>query len=195
MTREELIEAAGAAFASHGYKGASLGVISEALGVRKASLFHHVKNKEMLYLEVLGGMLMRLGELLQSAQLGKGTYLERLDRLGDLVVSFLGTHPHAARLLYREMMDEGPFFTSGGREQALATLQVLVDFLEEGIADGALPKQDAHQLAMSMVGLHFTWYAVANLSGPLSGQDVFSGDALNHRKKEIQAQVRRICGA
>ena len=195
MSRDELLNAATDAFAANGYKGTPLGLIAESLGVRKASLFHHVKNKEALYLESLGRILVGLGELVSEANLGQGTFVERLDRLGELVVEFLASHPHAARLLYREMMDEGPFFTQGGREQVLTTLEMTAAFFESGMTEGVVPKQDPKHLAMSIVGMIFTWYTAANLSTPLSGTDAFSPEGVATRKEVVKAHMRRLCGA
>ena len=45
-----LCEAALLHFARNGYEGASLSTIADALGIRKASLYSHVKSKDELYL-------------------------------------------------------------------------------------------------------------------------------------------------
>lgn len=195
MTREQLLTAATEAFAANGYRGTSLGVIADALGVRKASLFHHVKNKEMLYLEALSTILGSLTHLVQEARLGEGGFLERLDRLGEVVVEFLGGEPCAAKLLYREMMDEGPFYQNGGKEQALLTLTILSEFFEGAIRSGDIPQQESKQLAMSVVGAHLTWFAMDNLSEALQGESIYTQEALESRKKQIRDQLRRICGA
>ncbi|MEC7241066.1 MAG: TetR/AcrR family transcriptional regulator [Myxococcota bacterium] len=194
MTREELLTAATKAFAATGYRGTSLGVIADALGVRKASLFHHVKNKEMLYLEALSTILGGLANLVQEARLGEGDFGERLDRLGGLVVEFLGSEPCAAKLLYREMMDEGPFYQNGGKDQAFLTLNMLSEFFDGAMRAGEIPQQNPKQLAMSVVGAHLTWFAMDNLSEMLQGESVFSESAVTGRKLEIRNQLRRICG-
>jgi len=194
MTRADLISAATGAFAAKGYRGTPLGLIAENLGVRKASLFHHVKNKEALYLEVLGEILSGLGGLVVKASAVEGGFVDRLDQLGELVIDFLVEHPAAARLLYREMMDEGPFYSQGGKEQALRTLEMTTAFFEAGMDAGEIPRQDAFQLVMSIVGLHFTWFAVDNLTTPLHGEDVFCESGVLRRKRAIREQKRLLCG-
>jgi AcrR family transcriptional regulator len=50
--REELTRIAARLFAERGYQGTSLADLAEALGVQKASLYHHIDSKEDLLWEV-----------------------------------------------------------------------------------------------------------------------------------------------
>ena len=50
--RDELTRAAARLFADRGYHGTSLADLAEALGIQKASLYHHIDSKEDLLWEV-----------------------------------------------------------------------------------------------------------------------------------------------
>jgi AcrR family transcriptional regulator len=50
--REELTRTAARLFAERGYHGTSLADLAEALGIQKASLYHHIASKEDLLWEV-----------------------------------------------------------------------------------------------------------------------------------------------
>src|SRR5437588_4078636 len=50
--REELTRTAARLFADRGYHGTSLADLAEALGIQKASLYHHIDSKEDLLWEV-----------------------------------------------------------------------------------------------------------------------------------------------
>src|SRR5437764_14596953 len=50
--RKELTRAAARLFADRGYHGTSLADLAEALGIQKASLYHHIDSKEDLLWEV-----------------------------------------------------------------------------------------------------------------------------------------------
>lgn len=50
--REELTRAAARLFAERGYQGTSLADLADALGLQKASLYHHIEAKEDLLWEV-----------------------------------------------------------------------------------------------------------------------------------------------
>jgi TetR/AcrR family transcriptional regulator, cholesterol catabolism regulator len=51
--RSELTRAAARLFAERGYHGTSIGDLAEALGVQKASLYHHVASKQELLYETM----------------------------------------------------------------------------------------------------------------------------------------------
>jgi AcrR family transcriptional regulator len=51
--REAILAAADAAFAKHGFRGASLGTIADSVGLSQPGLLHHFPSKEHLLLEVL----------------------------------------------------------------------------------------------------------------------------------------------
>ena len=104
-----LVAAARDCFAEGGYSGTSLSQVATRTGITKASIFHHFPSKEALYLAVIGDVLGELGTLVLAAGMEQGDHVERLDRLGILVVDYLGSHPGAACLLMREIINKGPF--------------------------------------------------------------------------------------
>jgi len=50
VTRQLILDAAGAAFSSQGYSGAGLGPIVSETGLTKGALFHHFRDKRALAL-------------------------------------------------------------------------------------------------------------------------------------------------
>lgn len=195
IPRSELLAKAASAFAELGYAGASMNEIAERAGLRKASLFHHFQSKEALYTEVLSSTIEDLGRLVMDADLGEGDFPSRLDRLGDLVSTYLGHNVHAARLLMREMVEKNSFARAGVGEQVLTILAVTAMFLESGMESGDLPRQDPRQLAMSIVGLHLTYFAAAEIASELMGKEVFSDEQIAARSAAVRAHVRRLCAA
>lgn len=53
--REQLTRTAARLFAERGYHGTSLADLAEALGIQKASLYHHIASKEDLLWEIASG--------------------------------------------------------------------------------------------------------------------------------------------
>ena len=195
VQRSHLLDLAAAAFAEQGYAGTSMSDVAARAGIRKASLFHHFDSKEALYLEVLGRILAGLGELVLDARLTEGPWLDRMDRLSALVTAFLGERPTAARLLLREVVGGGPFSAGPGRAVVGDTLRTVATFLEQGMSQGAIPRQDARHLAASIAGLHLTFFAAPEPVGELLGDNPFSSSQVEARAVAVTEQVRRLCGA
>jgi AcrR family transcriptional regulator len=55
--REQILAAAQSLFIQHGYHGLAMREISEAVGVSKAALYYHFKDKEELFLAILRAYL------------------------------------------------------------------------------------------------------------------------------------------
>lgn len=195
VARETLLAIARDAFAERGYSGASMSVIAERAGIRKSSLFHHFSTKDALYDEVFASVLDELGLLLGEAIAPGRPFVERLDRLGDALTRHLGAKPAVARLLLREFTSRGPVLDRPGRARIEGTLAATSAFLEGGMVEGVIPRQDPAHLAMSVVGLHLVHFAAPEVSGSLVGGDVFDPSHVEARRRAVQEQVRRLCGA
>jgi TetR/AcrR family transcriptional regulator len=193
VARADLLHVAGAAFAELGYGGTSLETIASRTGLRKASLLHHFPSKDALYCAALGELVGELGGLVRDARLDEGDFVERLDRLGGLLVRALGRRPEAARLLLREAMDRGPFLRGGGRAALDAALDAAAEFLAAGMAAGAFAAQDPRQLVLSIVGIHILYFAVDDVAGSLLGADALGPGGLARRTAAVLAHVRRLC--
>lgn len=48
--RSDILERATEAFLSHGYSGASMAILAKAVGIQKASLYHHYPSKQALFI-------------------------------------------------------------------------------------------------------------------------------------------------
>ena len=192
IPREHLLDAARAAFAASGFAGASMRDVASRAGVRKASLFYHFGSKEALYREVLGGVVSELRGYIGNALQQPGGFAERLDRLGALMVDYLGTHPGAARWLVREMVELGPYAAGPGRAAIQATLDATVAFLDAGMWAGAFRSCEPRQLALSIVGLHLFYFAADEIAGEAAGAPVFAPAAVEARRAAACEQVRAL---
>lgn len=192
--RAELLSVARRLFAERGFGAASLGVIATEAGVSKPTLLHHFSSKEELYLEAVAGALTGLGDLVVAARLDEGGFGERLDRLGRLVVDYLVSHPEAARLLLRELVDHGPFLDGPGGNTVQQTLVAVSAFLAAGMAAGEFVEQDPGQLTLTIVGLHLYYFASDDISAEFLGADLFAPDMARRRRVAILEQIRRLCG-
>ncbi len=194
MPRDVLIRAAVAVFADKGYAAASLDRIAGDAGIRKSSLLHRFGGKEALYLESLSIVLGRLGEMVAEAADGPGSFSDRLDRLSAIITDYLFEEPRAARLLFREVMDQGPLFSRADASVFELVLGTAISFLTSGVDAGEFDLSDAADTVMSIAGIHLTYFAAHELSGRVRGEVIFSRAAHERRRREVITQVRRLCG-
>ncbi|MCP4806061.1 MAG: TetR/AcrR family transcriptional regulator [Proteobacteria bacterium] len=193
IPREVLLDRAAEVFADEGFGGASMGSIARRCDLQKSSLFHRFATKEALYLEVLDTYIGELGRLVLATG-GTGGFVEKLDELGDVVTDYLGAHPRAARLILRELMDQGPYASGAGAEAVRRTLQLVSAFMSSGMDQGLVPRQEPMHLTMSICGLHLVWFATHEISGELVGGSVFDAEAIAARKLSVRLHVRRLVG-
>ncbi len=193
IERTAIIQIAARLFAELGYTTASLGEIADAAGLRKASLYYHFPTKDALYAAVLDTAIVELRELLTSALLTDGDFVERLDRLGTLVTGYLAAHPHIAKLLAREMLGDGDYSRGAGGDAIQANLHATAAFLEAGMRAKIFRRQDPSHLALSIIGLHVFYFATAVTTSRFLERDVFSAELVRERTTAILAQVRALC--
>jgi AcrR family transcriptional regulator len=67
VTREELLEAAAKLFRTQGYNATSTRELSEALGIQKASLYHHIRGKEDLLFSICTVSLAHIQTAVEQA--------------------------------------------------------------------------------------------------------------------------------
>lgn len=192
--RPRLVDTARETFAQLGYAGASMGVIATRAGIRKSSLFHHFSTKDELYRECLASVVADIGALVAEGLQPGGTTLERIDSSTAALQRYLGQNPVAARLLLREFVD-GTAAVDAAGDAVNGVLRFIVDLLDTGMAAGEFPRADSRQLALSLIGLHFTCFATTAVSSRLLEQDVLDPLQVERRAQAVVDQVRALLRA
>lgn len=75
----DILDAAAQLFASKGYSGTSIRDVAERVGMLSGSLYHHIKSKEGLFLQVHGRALTRARDRLGTAIRRQKDPLKRLE--------------------------------------------------------------------------------------------------------------------
>ncbi len=194
VPRELLVRAAISVFADEGYGAASLDRIAEQCGIRKSSLIYRFGSKQELYMESIAMVLGSLSTMVGTAALSEGDYPYRLDQLSGAICDYLGQEPKAARLLFREAMDRGPFISGPQGELFTVILGTAVEFLEAGATAGDFTVSDPKDLVLTIVGVHLGYFAIEELSERVQGVPVYETESLKRRKREVILQIRHLCG-
>jgi TetR/AcrR family transcriptional regulator len=195
LSRGDIVALALPVFARRGPDAVSIREVAELAGIRKASMYHHFESKNALYEAVMDDAVGRLFELVAAARLDEGDFVDRLDRLGALIIDYLAAHPETARLVTRELIGAGPYLSGRGGEQVQATLGVTAAFLESGMKAGAFRRSHPKHLALSIASLHLLPFAMSEPVEAFLGAKLSAKAQVSARKAAVLAQVRRLCVA
>jgi TetR/AcrR family transcriptional regulator, cholesterol catabolism regulator len=153
--REEILDVAARLCAKHGYHKASMDSIAAAVGINKASLYHHFESKEAIVVAIHQSMTDRLFELnTLRTDSGGGTSPKRqLFGVVQDIVSLAESHPGQLRILfdhYRELPEAMQVQVSNTRK---AYRKIISQILKQGVASGEFGDIDIDFAARAVVGL------------------------------------------
>ena len=195
-TRARIMAAAERVFAARGFAETRLEDVAEEVGVRRAALFYHFRDKQALYdavvADVFRDLLERLGEVLST----DGPVPGRIDACIEIWVDAVGARPALARFLLREaagadpgvvppLIDHGASFLERGRE-----------LFEEGVRSGVLKpvRPDPFHVISAVVGSTVFYVAALRSLLPSMQFDPLVPDELAAHKRDVLQMVRHLLG-
>lgn len=163
--RAQILYAAERLFIQYGYHGLSMRQIAEAVGVSKAALYYHFKDKEELLFAILGDYLDRIGALLDEVIAGASTSQERIHQLLERLLLQPAEQRAAIRLTSQVMDQLSPTrrseLQSVYQEKFLLKIQGI---LRAGIEKGELRPVDPSVAAWVLLGMLYPYYYPAHIS-------------------------------
>ena len=162
LRREEILRAASDMFAEHGYRGASLALIAERVGMSTPGLLHHFPTKEHLLIDLLALRHEQDSERVRTLSSAHGGRL--LDALLELAAKNAGT-PGLVRLftvLAAESVDDGhpghEWFVGRYRATRRSVSEMLRDEQRRGLLrDDADTELTAAQILAMFDGVQLQW--------------------------------------
>jgi AcrR family transcriptional regulator len=149
--RPQVLRAAEALFARHGYHGVGLREIAAQVGIRAPSLFKHFPSKKALYNAVLGATFDRLAELTHVLE-ADVSYGERLRRYVHGYVDLIAEDPHFVPLIIRAIMERPEAIEPDVRDHALALHRRVDAMLRRGQRAGAFAPVDPLYFHFALTG-------------------------------------------
>ncbi len=148
-TREEILGLSAPLFATAGFDGVSMRDIAAAVAVTPAALYHHFADKEQLYLEAVGyAFEEKMGPLKSLLDKG-GEPWDRLEAFVARLTRILAKEKDFGRLMQWVHLD-----SDEQRQRSLVDSVFRDMFISlRNLASELAPSHDAHQLALSMIGL------------------------------------------
>ena len=157
--REQSLARAAELFARQGYTATSMNQVALACGVSKPSLYHYVRDKYQLLVEIAEDHVGRLQALVLRAQQQP---LAPQARVRELIGSFLEVYADA-QAAHRVLTEDVKFLEPADRERVLGAQREVVAAFADAIADTRpeLRTTDLHKpltmLLFGMMNWMFTW--------------------------------------
>jgi AcrR family transcriptional regulator len=172
VVREDIIRAATRVFSDRGYHAASMAEIAEAVGIRKPSLYHHVRKKEDLLFLIHERMIDELIQQTLPVFTSSMTPAEKLRGALTIAMRFVARHRDGVTVFLTEQRA-----MSGERWTQLVVKRdsyerMVHTIIAEGTASGAfidVPPKIAAKAVLAMANWGYEWFQP---DGPLSADDV-----------------------
>jgi len=170
--REDIIRAATRVFSDRGYHAASMAEIAEEVGIRKPSLYHHVRKKEDLLFLIHERMVDELIEQTMPVFNSSMTPAEKVRGALTIAMRFVARHRDGVTVFLTEQRA-----MSGERWSELVVKrdfyeQMVHRIIAEGTASGAfvdVPPKIAAKAILAMANWGYEWFQA---DGPLSADEV-----------------------
>ncbi|WP_348620311.1 TetR/AcrR family transcriptional regulator [Paenibacillus polymyxa] len=164
--KKDILQAAMCLFATKGIDGISVKEIGEAAGVTDAAIYKHFKSKDAMALEVFGQYCNSYTTLIDFYRKQSGSFVSRFQQLVDEVLNMHDEDQYGLLLLsqHHELYVE-----ASQSQNVRQPLEALTEFIEQGVQQGELPKQDAQLSGVLIIGA-ITRLSVSSLEGELPQQ-------------------------
>lgn len=143
-------------FVTHGYNGISMREIAENVGVSKAGLYYHFRDKEALFLAILTANLDEIEGIVAGA---RRTECHPRSRISRVLHEFGARAPEQRaiiRLASQELGNLSPEARGAfGRLYQEKFIDQIRTILVEGIAGGDLQPVDAHNATWILLGMMY----------------------------------------
>jgi AcrR family transcriptional regulator len=157
--REQIVARAAELFARQGYSATSMNQVAEACGVSKPSLYHYVRDKDHLLIEIAEGHVAKLNALVDKVQREP---LAPEARVRRLIEAFLDVYADS-QAAHRVLTEDVKFLEPADRERVLDAQRTVVAGFADAVAAARPELRHADllkpltMLLFGMMNWMFTW--------------------------------------
>ena len=160
---ERILEGATHLFVTQGYHRISMREIAEAVGVSKAGLYYHFKDKEDLLLAILTAYLDNIERLLDSVQQAGGSTRSQVTGLMHAIFAQAPEQRAIIRLASQEMVqlsqEARARFGLIYHQKFIAQIEAI---LQRGMNRGELRTMDVHLATWILLGMMYPFFYPAH---------------------------------
>jgi AcrR family transcriptional regulator len=191
-TQQEILAAATAEFAAHGFGGARIEAIAERAGVNKKLIYYYFEGKDELFLAVLEQTYADIRAAERELHLEAMSPLQAIESLVAFTWRHYLAHPEFLALLNSENMQGAGHLKRSPRirEMNSPLIDDLARVLERGEKSGELRGGiDAMQLYISIAGLAYFYLSNNHTLAAIFGRELMTPAAHAARLDHISAVV------
>jgi len=157
--RDQIISAATLLFIQHGYFGLSMRLIAETVGVTKAALYYHFKDKEDLFLAILETYMEKIEALIIEIENVQVACPEKIRLLVERILTQPADQRAVIRLASQEMAHLSAFSQqSFGEKYHQRFIDRIQTLLEIGIQSGELRRMDSKTATWALLGMMYPYF-------------------------------------
>ncbi|MDQ2929147.1 MAG: TetR/AcrR family transcriptional regulator [Caldimonas sp.] len=191
-TQQEILRAAMAEFADHGFGGARIDAIAERAGVNKKLIYYYFEGKDDLFLAVLEETYADIRAAERDLHLEASAPLDAIESLVEFTWRHYLAHPEFLALLNSENMHRAGHLKRSRRIRQMNSplIEGLAEVLARGEKNGELRQGiDPMQLYISIAGLAYFYLSNKHTLGAIFGLDLLQKAALDERLAHMTAVV------
>jgi TetR/AcrR family transcriptional regulator len=195
-TRRVLLEEAERLFAEKGFEATRLEDVARAVGIRRASIVYHFKDKRELYDAVLADVFAAYHDELAAIFETPGPLRERIEDAVRAWVDFVFRRPSLARILLREIANAGPAGSRAVHTHIQPFWALIQRFIEENKArEGrtTVPVDPAY-IAGAIAGCTVFFVTTIPSVAPELGFAPETRDSLERHRAEVLRLTRLLLG-
>ena len=190
-TRLRILRAARNEFMRHGYSGARIERISRTGRSSDRMIYYYFGSKEALYLEVLEGVYVELGEAESALVLDAGRPVAALSALVAFTWRYYLAHPEFVALLSNENLMRGLHIARSAKVKGLS--RPILDILGTILVEGARQKVfrrglDVEQVYLTLAALGYFYLSNRFTLSSFLGADLMRAD----RCEAWLAEITRV---
>jgi len=161
LSKQQILEAAAQIFSIKGYHATSMQDIADAVKLKKASLYYHIKNKQQLLIDILDQALDMVIDEVELATSGNIPIPEKLRRAMETYLNTLAKNRDIAAVLLLEYRSLDSEKSSDHMARRDRFENLWRDLIQAGVDEGLLTCSDPAQSARALLGMlnwTITWY-------------------------------------
>jgi AcrR family transcriptional regulator len=191
-TQELILEAAEAEFAADGFATARLADIAERVGITRAAVLYHFRDKQALYDAVLESAFTPLSDRIHAAVAEPGSNAERIERVIAAWFNYASERPTLGRLFIREVASAEDALRPEVGRLVSPMFEALLDTIEKGQKSGEFRAIDASHVANILSGATIWLITGAQLMGKDEGES--RAKRLAQHRDELVGVARYLLG-